>query len=434
MSDKNKNMDNEQTIYIPENKTRTNAVMMNKGQYSQNSQNNPAIQPRTPQNNAYGAPPVTPPRTPQNNAYGAPPVTPPRTPQNNAYGAPPVTPPRTPQNNAYGAQPFIPPQMPQNSMYGMPAGYGDLRMRQAALPGYGKERKKGNAVVVLLIVSIILVIFAVVGIAAFIILNDSNDDDGKAERDGKSDFAEYGRIDESDEDSVYEYESQTDYEEEPITEPQTTAPVQPIITVPDVVGWSGDRAAEVLSEMGFTVEIEKQYSIELSGTVISQSIAAETSVAEGTKIILTVSKGVDPAEEDVIVPDVCGMPEENAKSVMQKRGLLAYTKYEYSDTVAEGEIADQDIASGTKVKKGSTVLLTVSKGSSNQNSQYQRGKVATKETELNVRKGPGKQYEITGTVDKDSIVEIVSLEGDWYKIVFGDGFGYVSKDYIQLMN
>lgn len=390
MSDKNKNMDNEQTVYIPENKTRTDTVMVNQRRCSQNSQNNPAIQPRML------------------------------------------------QNSAYGAQPFIPPQMPQNNMYGMPAGYGDPRRHQAAVPGYGGKRKKGNAAVVVIIVIIVLIVCAIAGIAAFIILNDNNDDDGGSERDVKSDFAEYGRIDKSDEDSVYEDESQTEYEEEPetepITEPQTITPVQQIITTPDVVGWGGDRAAEVLSEMGFTVGIEKQYSIELSGTVISQSIAAETSAAEGTKIILTVSKGADPAEEDVIVPDVCGMHEENAKSVMQKRGLLAYTKYEYNDTVAEGEIADQDIASGTEVKKGSIVLLTVSKGSSNQNSQYQRGKVATKETELNVRKGPGKQYEITGTVDKDSIVEIISLEGDWYKIVFGDGFGYVSKDYIQIVN
>lgn len=400
MPDKNKNMDNEQTIYISGDDAGTADSGVNQEKPFQ---------------------------TPQ-------------MPQNNVYRAQPGIPPHMPQNNVYGAQPGIPPQMPQNNMYGMPAGYGDPRMRRAAAPGYGRKRKKGNTAVIVLIVITVLLIFIIGGVAAFIVLNDN--DDGGSRHKGVEGSSEHERVSDTDEDdeendsSVYEETTQVTTEEktETVTEPETTVPVNQLITTPDVVGWGSDRAAELLGEMGFTVEIEKQYSIELSGTVISQSIAAETSVAEGTKIILTVSDGVDPAEEDAIVPDVRGMSEENAKNVMQKRGLLAYTMYEYSDTFAEGEIADQDIASGTRVKKGSIVLLTVSKGSSNQNSQYQHGKVVTKETELNVRKGPGKQYEITGTVGKDSIVEIVSLEGDWYKIVFGEGFGYVSKDYIQLMS
>ena len=54
-------------------------------------------------------------------------------------------------------------------------------------------------------------------------------------------------------------------------------------------------------------------------------------------------------------------------------------------------------------------------------------------TIIRISKGQGVHY-VCGTVAKNSTVEIVSLEGDWYKIVFRNGYGYVSKDYIQVIN
>ena len=407
-----KNMDNEQTIYISGDDAGTADSGVNQEKLFQT------------------------PQMPQNNVYRSQPGIPPQMPQNNVYGAQPGIPPQMPQNNAYGIRPGIP---PQNNMYGMPAGYGDPRMRQAAAPGYGRKRKKGNTAIIVLIVTTVLLIFIIGGVAAFIVLNDN--DDGGSRHKGVEGSSEHERVSDTDEDdeendsSVYEETTQVTTEEktETVTEPQTTTPVQKLITTPDVRSWDCNLAAANLKDLGFVVEIENQYSSEPAGVVISQNVAAGTSVAEGTKIVITVSQGENPAEK-VIVPDVRGMSAEEAKNVMQKSGLIVNSEYKESDTVAAEKVIDQDIASGTKVEKGSYIFLTVSKGSSHQQSQYQRGKVTTKETELNVRKGPGKQYEITGTVGKDSIVEIVSLEGDWYKIVFGEGFGYVSKDYIQLMS
>lgn len=58
------------------------------------------------------------------------------------------------------------------------------------------------------------------------------------------------------------------------------------------------------------------------------------------------------------------------------------------------------------------------------------GTVATKSSPLSVRKGPGTSYDKIGSLTKGSQVTIIGEEGDWYKILYGSGEGYVSKTYI----
>ena len=49
---------------------------------------------------------------------------------------------------------------------------------------------------------------------------------------------------------------------------------------------------------------------------------------------------------------------------------------------------------------------------------------------LNVRSGAGTSYNTLGQLKNGNSVTIYSTEGDWYKIAFGSGFGYVHKDYV----
>ena len=49
---------------------------------------------------------------------------------------------------------------------------------------------------------------------------------------------------------------------------------------------------------------------------------------------------------------------------------------------------------------------------------------------LNVRSGAGTSYSVIGSLSNGSQVEIVEISGSWYKIKYGSGYGYVSKDYI----
>ena len=59
------------------------------------------------------------------------------------------------------------------------------------------------------------------------------------------------------------------------------------------------------------------------------------------------------------------------------------------------------------------------------------GTVNTDSSNLNVRSGPGTTYSTIGSLAKGAQVTILGEENGWYKIQYGSGTGYVSKDYIS---
>ena len=58
------------------------------------------------------------------------------------------------------------------------------------------------------------------------------------------------------------------------------------------------------------------------------------------------------------------------------------------------------------------------------------GIVNTSSSNLNVRNGPGTTYSVIGSLGKGTQVTILGEDGDWYKIQYDSGEGYVSKKYI----
>ena len=52
-------------------------------------------------------------------------------------------------------------------------------------------------------------------------------------------------------------------------------------------------------------------------------------------------------------------------------------------------------------------------------------------TELNVRNGAGKDYQLLFTLAKESEVEFISQEKDWSEIKYNDKIGYVSSEYLE---
>ncbi len=54
------------------------------------------------------------------------------------------------------------------------------------------------------------------------------------------------------------------------------------------------------------------------------------------------------------------------------------------------------------------------------------------ETYLNLREGPGKDYDIIGHIFPGTEVEVLSTEGDWYWVSSPEGEGYVYGDYLNL--
>jgi serine/threonine-protein kinase len=64
----------------------------------------------------------------------------------------------------------------------------------------------------------------------------------------------------------------------------------------------------------------------------------------------------------VAVPNVLLLQQDLAKLKVTQAGLSAKTEFGFSDTVGKGQVYQQDPSDGTKIAKGSTVTLTVSRG------------------------------------------------------------------------
>ncbi|MBP5310669.1 MAG: SH3 domain-containing protein, partial [Lachnospiraceae bacterium] len=50
---------------------------------------------------------------------------------------------------------------------------------------------------------------------------------------------------------------------------------------------------------------------------------------------------------------------------------------------------------------------------------------------LNVRSGPGKEYDTMGKLYSGNVVDVKAVEGDWLKIDYNSSDGYISIDYVE---
>lgn len=118
-------------------------------------------------------------------------------------------------------------------------------------------------------------------------------------------------------------------------------------------GKSGEQALNELTEAGFEVETKYIFSEDLPiGAVISQSPAAGD-LDKGSKITLLVSKG----SEFVFVPNVFSLPQAKAVASLKDLDLKVVVKtVGNKKTKVVTNIAPKV---GTKVKRGSTVTITV---------------------------------------------------------------------------
>lgn len=124
--------------------------------------------------------------------------------------------------------------------------------------------------------------------------------------------------------------------------------------VPDVTGKTFDEAKAALATAKLGVDKATAYDDKVpADSVVSQSIPAKTTVAEGTTVTLTVSLGVKPVEK-VKVPDIMTYTLDDAEQALKSAGL-AYT---YSGD-PDGTVDAVDPAPGTEVEVGSTVKFTL---------------------------------------------------------------------------
>ena len=131
--------------------------------------------------------------------------------------------------------------------------------------------------------------------------------------------------------------------------------------VPDVVGMDRAAAESALSGAGFTPASALQYDLTAPvGEVVEQLPAGGEQAAAGSQVGMLVSRG--RPEISVRVPDVTGMPQDEATAALADAGLAAVSIEAYAADVPEGDVAEQEPAAGDRVAPLSEVLISVSLG------------------------------------------------------------------------
>ena len=130
-----------------------------------------------------------------------------------------------------------------------------------------------------------------------------------------------------------------------------------LVTIPDVTGKQDSVATATLQDAGFKVSEVKQDSNQPKGQVISQSPSSGVSVAEGTRVTITVSRGIPK----VSVPDVTGKSTVDATNTLKSAGFNVSVNEVEASKDQVGKVISQSPAAGSQQDKGSTVTITVGK-------------------------------------------------------------------------
>ena len=130
------------------------------------------------------------------------------------------------------------------------------------------------------------------------------------------------------------------------------------VALRSVIAFPVDGAIAQLTADGFTVKQQRAFSKKPKDTVIKMDPVAGTLVDIRSEVTITISDGI----EQVLVGDVVGKQASSAETILKGDGFKVTQKGKSSDTVPEGQVISQDPLAGTETDKGSTVILTVSRG------------------------------------------------------------------------
>ncbi|MFJ8532605.1 Stk1 family PASTA domain-containing Ser/Thr kinase [Streptomyces sp. NPDC093591] len=131
--------------------------------------------------------------------------------------------------------------------------------------------------------------------------------------------------------------------------------------VPPLLSKTETQAKDRLEEAGLELgKVERAYSDTVRrGTVISTDPETGARIRHNDSVNLVISAG----PKTVKVPDLQGYPLAKARTELKESGLQpGMVTREFSDDVTRGSVISVDPETGTKVRSGSAVALTVSKG------------------------------------------------------------------------
>lgn len=135
------------------------------------------------------------------------------------------------------------------------------------------------------------------------------------------------------------------------------------VKVPDVVGKSEEEAKEILKKknLGLKVVSREESKKYEEGVVCEQKQKAGSKVKKNSTIQVVVSTGL--VGEEIIVPDVTGMSEEDAQRTLNDAGFKnVKSEYQYDDSVSEGDVISTTPAANAKATEDTDIKMLVSKG------------------------------------------------------------------------
>ncbi len=137
-----------------------------------------------------------------------------------------------------------------------------------------------------------------------------------------------------------------------------------MVKVPNVEGETLEDATFILKNEGLELgEVSKVNDADTpEGIVVTQSPKRGKSVPVGERVDVTISSGAGEVTQ-LNMPNLIGMSLADARDKLQSDGLELYRiDQKASDEYYAGEIIDQSIPAGERVKKGDKVSVVVSTG------------------------------------------------------------------------
>jgi beta-lactam-binding protein with PASTA domain len=127
--------------------------------------------------------------------------------------------------------------------------------------------------------------------------------------------------------------------------------------MPDVTGQDQATATQTLEGVGLTVTVTQSDGGGKAGTVTSTSPAAGSTVAQGSKVTLSVSRG-----NQLQVPSILGKSQADALSALAAAGFtgnLQTNPTDVGDPNQDGKVLSQSPTAGSQAGAKDTITVTV---------------------------------------------------------------------------
>lgn len=127
------------------------------------------------------------------------------------------------------------------------------------------------------------------------------------------------------------------------------------------VGMKLEEIESKVKELGLKIEVDYVDDDSEENTILAQNPIAGSSITEGDTLYLSISNG--KGAEENLVPNVLGMNFEDAKKMLEEKGLIVKDAvYVASEETEKDRVLFQSIEANQPFENGDTIELSVSKG------------------------------------------------------------------------